>query len=168
MEIVPFRDLSDALVPLPALPVQQSDHAAQPNASSDRSFRDELDNRLAAQETESLFDLGSPVSGSSPPAMSSPALRTNLSIPTSENPDELMLACREIEGLLLGMLLKNLGDTDSGSTLFSSTWESSFYQDMFFTEIAKAIGNNPPGLGIAKVLYEDIIMKAGESVDRLA
>jgi len=78
------------------------------------------------------------------------------------------MVCREIEGLLLSILLKNLGEQSFGDTIFSKSWESSVYKDMFFTEMAKSIGGTSPGLGIADVLYNDIIMKAGGQLDQLA
>ena len=78
-----------------------------------------------------------------------------------------MQACRDIEGFMLGLLLKDLGKDFAGGSLFSQTYESSVYKDMFFQELAQSIGNTPPGIGIADRLYNDIILNSGDSIDQL-
>jgi len=164
MDIIPFRDYSDALVPLPALPTERSETDTQPSPAPSRPFQAELEERLSAP----LFDLASPLDRPTRPAEPySTAVASGQELQAPED-DELMLICREIEGFLLSILLKNLGEASFGDTVFSKGWESSMYQDMFFEEMAKSIGSSPPGLGIADVLYNDIIMKAGGSLDQLA
>jgi Rod binding domain-containing protein len=120
--------------------------------------------------TGSLFDLGGSVS--SPDAASYPLSSAysggstgnllNQSAESGDQEDRLTDACRDLEGFLLGMLLRNLGKSFGGSNLFSQTWESSFYQSMFFFELAQAICAQGPGLGIAEQIKNDIIMKTGE------
>ncbi len=123
-----------------------------------------------------LFDLGA-----TPPPRSNPPLIadsqgntglpvTSLRMPVSDPPgtldaqDKLEQTCKELEGLLLGILLRNLGKQTGRSGLFSQTWESSFYQNMFYWELAQDIGANGPGLGIAEVLHRDIMLKADTTV----
>jgi hypothetical protein len=164
MDIIPFRDYSDALTPLPALPTERSETDTPSSPAPSGSFQAELEDRLS----EPLFDLASPLERPTRPVEPLSALETSDESVQRPEDDELMLVCREIEGLMLSILLKNLGKNSFGDTIFSRGWESSMYQDMFFEEMAKSIGGTPPGLGIANVLYNDIIMKAGGSLDQLA
>ena len=89
--------------------------------------------------------------------------RTNLPLsagPGSVKPeDTLMKAAREFEGYVLGLLLRNMGKQIGRSGLFHSTYQSGFYQDMFFQELANSISTNGRGLGIADVIFNDINMK---------
>lgn len=79
------------------------------------------------------------------------------------NPDDpLMDALREFEGYILGVMLKNMGKNFAGSNMFDESYQSSFYKTMFFQELAKAIAENGSGLGIADVIYRDIMLKASE------
>lgn len=182
METTPFQDYSNVLVPLPPLGPEVPPPQADSSSSTDTTFAEVLESQLTEQVSQStepreidpdFFNLAAP-----------PASLTHSSLPLSESADfiplnrnalllanagpdlvneddqELMRICREIEGFLLGILLKNLGKDFGGSGLFNQTAESSFYQDMFFFQLAETIGTTPPGIGIADSLYDDIMLKA--------
>jgi hypothetical protein len=171
MDVVSFRNFSDALVPLPALPVDRSDAASSSRSSASASFRDELDSRLeslSSGDSTWPFDLGSAAEPTDEGSDSRPLLVGTGAADSDRVDEELMAACRDVEGFLLGLLLRSLGKSLPGGDLFSQTWESGVYRDMFFMELAQSIGSQPPGLGIADMLYQDIMLKAGGSVDRTA
>jgi len=174
MDVVSFRNFSDALVPLPPLPVDRSDPASSSRSSGAASFRNELDSRLESLSSGGPtwpFDLGSAADrtdeGSESRALRLGGMESGAA-DSDQVDDDLMAACRDVEGFLLGLLLRSLGKSLPGGDLFSQTWESGVYRDMFFMELAQSIGSQPPGLGIADMLYEDIMLKAGGSVDRTA
>lgn len=153
MEVVPFQDYSDVLVPLPPLGGYGSSTPSSPSSREEPSFRDRLKELVEAEPV----DDGKP---SQPVAASPP--RTAQQNPGNEltTSDGLDSACRDLEGFLLALLLRNLSRGFGGSTLFSRSWESSVYKDMFFFEIAKAVGSRPPGLGISEAIRSDIMLKA--------
>ncbi|MCK4720174.1 hypothetical protein KAU08_05925 [bacterium] len=173
MEIQPFHNYSNSLIPLPPL----GPEVAPPESQEVRSFADEMRSRITNPEADSsdtdvhspgIFDLASPDPSI---ATNIREFRGNLDL-QSGSPEvrndyekELMQACREVEGFLLGILLKNIGGDFGGSELFKETGESSFYNEMFFYELAQSIGTNPPGIGIADRLYNDIIMNADSASD---
>ncbi len=175
MEIQPFHNYSNSLIPLPPL----GPEVAPSDSQEVRSFADELGSRISNPEANSsdtdanspgIFNLASPdpsiatntreLTGMLDRQSGSPEVRNDYE-------EELMQACREVEGFLLGILLKNTGSDFGGSELFKETSESSFYNEMFFYELAQSIGTNPPGIGIADRLYDDIIMNADSELDRM-
>ena len=79
--------------------------------------------------------------------------------------DELMAVCRELEGFMLAVLLKSMNSDFAGDTIFSKTYESSMYNEMFYYELANSIGKEGPGLGIAQTIYDDIILKTSGTID---
>ncbi len=182
---VSFRDYSDVLMPLQplnsGLPARDS---SPPSSTESPDFLAVLGPLLDETPAEAiqpasepdhsppswLFDLGAqrpeiqPPDAFNPPSTESLQFSPGHFTRTSPDNESLLQACKEIEGYLLGILLKDLGTSTSGSSLFSRTSETSYYQDMFFHELAQSIGNQGPGLGIAEVLMNDIIMKAGETV----
>ena len=168
MEITPFHNYSDALLPLPPMPLDGPAPAQSVTSSTGPSFQDILAGRLDSEISTELGPDLSPASGIQGSEMLDVFSLHGIGLQDETTAQEdkyggLMEACRDIEGYLLSLLLNNLGDSISESGLFSQTYESSFYKDMFFYEIAREIGNQPPGLGIADVLYSDIIMKLGET-----
>lgn len=191
METIPFHDYSNVLTPLPPLGPEVPPPLAGTAPTSGLSFADELNSRLSTEESQnvetvsqdtSIFDLAAPRTSIAHNPI--PLYDSNDAIPLTQDsillsgngPDlvneeerELMRVCREIEGFLLGILLKNLGKDFGGSGLFNRTSESGYYQDMFFYELADTIGGNPPGTGIAERLYTDIILKMNAgSIDQVA
>jgi hypothetical protein len=190
MEITPFHDYSNVLIPLPPLGPEVPPPQAGTNAPSGLSFADELNSRLSGQESQNtataesetdIFNLASPrtsivhnpiplstTNGAIPLDSNSLSLSDTSPDPVDEQDQKLMQVCRQIEGFLLGILLKNLGKDFGGSELFNKTSESGYYQEMFFYELADSIGSNPPGIGIADKLYDDIMLKANAgSIDQL-
>lgn len=173
MEIQPFHNYSNSLIPLPPL----GPEVPSPVSREVRAFADELRSRISSPEANSsdtdtnslgIFDLAHPNPSIVTNSRELPGILESLSGNTEVRNDyeeELMQACREVEGFLLGILLKNIGRDFGGSELFKETSESSFYNEMFFYELAKSIGTNPPGIGIADRLYDDIIMKADAALD---
>ncbi len=173
MEIAPFHDYSDALVPLPALPLNPSESGSAADRTDAVPFHDELASRMGPDVTTDSPQIFDPGAGSLPIQTSAPPPLPTSSIvePSAQDPEEareLMQICRQLEGLLLGILLRNLSDTIPGGGLFSKSWESSIYQDLFFQEIANSIGSQPPGLGIADMVYDDIISRASGTLDVVA
>lgn len=175
MVIQPFHDYSNALIPLPPL----GPEVPPPDSREVRSFADELRSRISNPDLNSsdtdahspgIFNLAPPNSSISTYSRELPGMldsQSGSSELRNDYEEELMQACREVEGFLLGILLKNIGRDFGGSELFKETSESSFYNEMFFYELAKSIGTNPPGIGIADRLYDDIIMKADVALDRM-
>jgi hypothetical protein len=190
MEIAPFHDYSNVLLPLPPLGPEVPPPQAGTSTASGLSFADELNSRLPGQESQSLsaadseadiFNLATPqtsivhnpillptANGAIPIDRNSFSLSDTAPESVSEQDQKLMTVCRQIEGFLLGILLKNLGKDFGGSELFNQTSETGYYQEMFFTQLADSIGSHPPGIGIADKLYDDIILKANAgSIDQL-
>jgi len=182
MEIRPFQDYSNALMPMPALPVQEPSGNSQPteNVAPGQSFRNLLEDQINRTEPRNdIFSLSSGIS-SGPESSTGmlPSLNSYPAGPFHSAPgllssgedaqDELMAMCRELEGFFLGLLLKNMGGSSTGGGIFSSSWESSVYQDMFYSELGNLIGTQSRGFGIAELLYGDIIMKIGNQSEELA
>jgi hypothetical protein len=172
MEITPFHDYSDALIPLPSLPLDGSASRPESDTSGISSFLDILGQNL---NPTVMDQLGPDVTST---GTTEPADPLSTQLPSDgtllagngyseEDLGGLLEACRDVEGYLLSILLNDLGESFAGSNLFSQTYESSFYKDMFFMELARVIGNQPPGLGIADALYRDISMKYGNELDQL-
>lgn len=178
MPSITFQDYSDVLTPLPALPPDGTQPRTQLHDTSGSSFQDHLENLVNDPLTT---ELGPEVPVSTEPLFNyNPHVSGNLQFPgsvgisldpvTGTTPDELeelMEVCRDIEGYLLSLLLKGLGKSFASSTLFSQTSESSFYKEMFFSEMAQSLGREGPGLGIAESIYNDIIIKQSMSIDQV-
>jgi hypothetical protein len=151
MEVVPFKDYSDVLVPLPPLG-GEGDHASGTRAAGS-SFDDRLRDALRGEGAEA----GAVSTKSAPTGVRTATYDRGDGQAPAQGLDQ---ACRDLEGFLLALLLRNLAKGFGGSDLFSGSWEGSVYKEMFFFEMAKAAGARPPGLGIAKVIQNDIILKA--------
>ena len=65
---------------------------------------------------------------------------------------------------MVGMLLRNMGTRMAGEGVFGQSFESSFYQDLFFSEIGRSLGSQGRVLGIADTLYRDIMSKEPGSI----
>ncbi len=157
MEITPFHDYSNALLPLPPL---NGPGSPFPSTQADRTspFRDEIAKALGPDVSQAGYSAAI----SSPDSTLSAGSAVSSSLENSGT-DPLMDVCRQLEGFLLSLLLRDMGKSFAGSTLFSQTYESSVYRDMFLTEVGRSIGERPPGLGIADAVYRDTILKESEA-----
>ncbi|EOD00725.1 rod-binding protein [Caldisalinibacter kiritimatiensis] len=74
---------------------------------------------------------------------------------TKDN-QKLMEVCKEFESIFIHMMLKQMRSTvpDSGITNKSTARE--IFEDMYDQEVAKQVSNQGEGIGIAKVLYEQM------------
>jgi len=153
MENYPLHNYSDVLLPLPPIngtnSVLPKDFVPDPKADFSDILAGKLDESEPVQ-TKPQIDF---FPGSVTPQIEQPPAISD------EEAAELMDACKQVEGFLLSLLLKSMGESFAGDSVFSSTYESSVYKDMFFFELANSIGTDGPGLGIAQTLYDDIIMK---------
>ncbi|RKD30922.1 rod-binding protein [Thermohalobacter berrensis] len=72
------------------------------------------------------------------------------------NNEELKKACQEFESIFLHMLLKQMRSTipDGGLTQKSAGRE--IFEDMYDQEIAKKATQKGQGIGLAKLLYEQL------------
>jgi hypothetical protein len=155
-----FRDYSSILTPLPRIgsaPDTPRDSAQRPTASFQAAL-DTAQNRIAASPDRSSHAQAA----DRIPAADSQSLRNNSSIsPISpEDSERLMKACRDIEGFFIGMLLRDFGKRIGQGGVFGQSFQSSFYQDLFFTEIARSMSDSGSSMGIADAIYKDIILKA--------
>jgi len=160
MEINPLLGYINGLRPLP--PINGDNSVLPPDIASQpaRDFSFELAQKLneGAVETESTQTQIDWFPIPKQPLVVGQSDETQKI--SDEQASKLMAVCKDIEGFFLSVLLKSMGESFSGSDLFSQTYESSVYHDMFFTELADSVGSNGPGLGIAQALFDDIILKA--------
>ena len=75
-----------------------------------------------------------------------------------------MKVCKDLEGFLLGILMKSMAERFAPNDAFGNSFESDFYKDMFFTEISRTLAEQGRALGIADTIYKDIMLKAPGAV----
>lgn len=75
-----------------------------------------------------------------------------------------MKVCKDLEGFLLGILMKSMSERFAPNDAFGNSFESSFYKDMFFTEISRTLAEQGRGLGIAEAIYKDIMLKTPDEI----
>lgn len=169
-------NIIDQIVPLPPLNPDLLRERREISTDSGTSFRSALENELGpsidAEERDSIFSLDgrqtaqpayrSQTQTADETLMPYRRLQPMRDIPEDMDP-ELLAATRQFEGFFLSLLLHNLGTQMTSGDLFSGSFQSSIYRDMFYRELAKSIGENGSGLGIAEVIYRDIILKASDS-----
>lgn len=141
-----FRDYSDILVPLPSLNGKQIPLPRDFNNSSIKKFSESLNKAINKKNGATIGQSDSlPVNKLS-----------------EDNKQSLLNACKEFEGYFISILLKDLGKRMMKGGIFGNSMESSIYQDMFFSEIAKYIGKGERDLGIGRVIFNDIIVRMSE------
>ena len=167
MQISGFIDYSDVLEPLPPLGAALSNGTAIRSSDGRNSFSDHLSRALSEDVTASsessglaLYPAQTSLSISNYPYINrsdSASLQESDSNAVSE--EKIIDVSRQIEGLLLSILLKDFGKSDFSGGVFSSSFESSIYHDMFFEELGRSIATDGPGLGIANLIKDDINVK---------
>jgi len=162
MDISAFQDYSNVLQPLPRVGIGNGAEATPAGSSEEAGFRDTL--RLASLRAASAKRSG----------VTQKPLRANQSNPggtplkqNSAGEDksaELMKACRDLEGFFLNVLLRGMSTKLSEEGIFGASFESSIYQDMFYSELSKSVAEKGRSLGIADMIFNDIIMKSPKAV----
>ncbi|HDS30752.1 MAG TPA: hypothetical protein ENN67_06885 [Firmicutes bacterium] len=163
MTVSPFRDYSDVLVPLPSLNEGSATNSpVAPGQLNERRFIDIL-GPLVSESGEIVPETPAENANNNSRYFNYAAPNRVANLPSSDyrETDELTLACKEVEGFLLGLLLKNMGSAFGRGGIFSKSFESGYYQNMFYFEIARMLSTSGPGIGIAERLRDDIIMKDG-------
>jgi hypothetical protein len=166
MVAVSFRDYSNVLLPLQPL----GDASATPPRTQPQPPQENFRNTLArvtepvASTTvrplgEDTYPMQRQVSNFTTQNSASPVEPV-----LSADNERLLQACKDIEGFFLGMLLRNMGQKFTDQGVFGSSFESGYYQDMFFTEVAKNLADTGRTLGISEAVYRDIIMKEPEKI----
>lgn len=69
---------------------------------------------------------------------------------------ELKKACQEFESLFVHMLLKEMRSTVPEGGFIEKSTAREMFEDMYDQEIAKHISKTNDGVGLAKVLYEQM------------
>lgn len=69
---------------------------------------------------------------------------------------KLMEACQEFESIFVHMLLKEMRATIPEDGLVEKSMATKIFEDMYDEEVAKKISQTNGGLGIAKMLYEQM------------
>ncbi|WP_069651058.1 rod-binding protein [Caloranaerobacter ferrireducens] len=75
---------------------------------------------------------------------------------TKHDNKELMKVCKEFESLFTHMLLKQMRSTIPDGGLVEKTAARELFEDMYDQEIAKSVSEKGQGIGLAKILYEQL------------
>lgn len=76
------------------------------------------------------------------------------------NKEELQRVCRDFESIFIQQMIKVMRKTIVKSGFFGKTIGKDLFESFFDTELSKLISNRD-GLGLGKMLYENIIKKIG-------
>lgn len=63
----------------------------------------------------------------------------------------------DFEAVFLRILFNSMRDATMKGGLFGDNLASDVYNDMFYSEVADLMAHSKPGLGLADVIYQDII-----------
>lgn len=146
-------DIAQRLVPLP--PINDGQRSINYGGNRDIFFNDLLNSRMEEQNIAPNYT-------STVDWQRTNSFQTSSQSDSTENGvnQDLMAAAKMFEGYILSVLLSNMTKSLGGGGVFGDSFQSKIYQDMFYEELGKNIGDNGPGLGIAQVLYDDIMFKA--------
>ncbi|WP_026895776.1 rod-binding protein [Clostridiisalibacter paucivorans] len=72
------------------------------------------------------------------------------------NDKELLSACKEFESIFLNMMMKEMRDTVPEAGFMKKSMGKDVFEDMYFDEISKEVSNKGQGIGLAKMLYEQM------------
>jgi Rod binding domain-containing protein len=75
---------------------------------------------------------------------------------------ELLAAARQFEGVFLNTLMKAMRQTVPENKLFNSNGPTKFYQQMYDTEIAKALATGNSGMGVADLIVRQFEATVGQ------
>jgi len=87
--------------------------------------------------------------------MASSADKTSTNQDLQIRQQKLRKATREMEGYFVGMLLKQMHQTDQKDSLFGNDSASSTYREMFDDAVGEAVGSRG-AFGIADMLYKEL------------
>ncbi len=73
-----------------------------------------------------------------------------------ENDKALMKACQDFEAIFTHILLKSMRSTIPESELIEKSTAREMFEDMFDQELASSISKGGNGIGIAKILYNQM------------
>jgi flagellar protein FlgJ len=74
----------------------------------------------------------------------------------SKDEKKLMKACKEFESIFVHMLLKQMRSTIQEGGLIEKSTAREMFEDMYDQELAKEISQNGEGMGLAKILFEQM------------
>ena len=74
----------------------------------------------------------------------------------AKDDEDLKKACQEFESIFIHMLLKEMRSTIPEGGFIEKSTAREMFEDMYDQEIAKNISKANEGLGLAKVLYEQM------------
>ncbi|KGG80662.1 hypothetical protein Y919_04975 [Caloranaerobacter azorensis H53214] len=72
---------------------------------------------------------------------------------------ELMKVCKEFESIFTHMLLKQMRATIPDGGFIEKTTAREMFEDMYDQEMAKMVSEKGQGIGLAKILYEQLRRK---------
>lgn len=75
---------------------------------------------------------------------------------TKQDDKELMKVCKEFESIFTHMLLKQMRLTIPDGGLIEKSTAREIFEDMYDQEIAKSVSEKGQGIGLAKILYEQL------------
>lgn len=74
---------------------------------------------------------------------------------TTSSDAKLRQACKDMESVFMGYMLKSMRSTVKSTDLFGSEKEESMFRDMLDDEVAKS-ASSQKGIGIADMLYNQL------------
>lgn len=117
-------------------------------APTEGSFQENLTNelQLATSDESTVFELNK-----------------NKSI-SAEQMQEIDKVARDLESMLLNMMLKEMWKSVPESELFGNEMATKFYREMWLEKIAESIAVDGTGLGVAEVVKKEIIAREERSI----
>jgi peptidoglycan hydrolase FlgJ len=83
--------------------------------------------------------------------------KTDRAEPSEADKKKALNTAQDFEAIFLRILLGSMRNASMKSGLFGDNLASNVYEDMFFSETADLMAHSKPGIGLADIIYQDII-----------
>lgn len=83
---------------------------------------------------------------------------------SDEQMQEIDQVARDLESMLLNMMLKEMWKSVPESELFGNEIATKFYREMWLEKIADSIAVDGTGLGVAEVIKKEIVAREEQSI----